>query len=104
MGIIRKSLYLGTGGLVSPNAKKQRRQMQTLKAMQGQLRKRLGRQGPLRLRGILGNHGARLRRTAAESRATQHSSRQADPRRSCWHRDRGLLPHQEQLHACRALW
>lgn len=35
MGIIRKSPYLGTGGLVSPNSKKQRRQMQTLKAMQG---------------------------------------------------------------------
>lgn len=35
MGIIRKSLYLETGGLVSPNSKKQRHQMQILQAMQG---------------------------------------------------------------------
>src|SRR5262249_5728135 len=35
VGLIRKSLYLGSGGLVSPNSKKQRRQIQMIKAMQG---------------------------------------------------------------------
>jgi hypothetical protein len=33
MGLIRKSLYLGTGGLVAPNSKKQRQQKQVLAAM-----------------------------------------------------------------------
>jgi hypothetical protein len=33
MGLIRKSLYLGTGGLVAPNSKKQRQQKQILAAM-----------------------------------------------------------------------
>lgn len=35
MGLIRKSLYLGTGGLVTPHSKKQRHQKQILAAMQG---------------------------------------------------------------------
>lgn len=35
MGLIRKSLFLGTGGLVSPNSKKQRLQMRQLAALQG---------------------------------------------------------------------
>jgi hypothetical protein len=35
MGLIRKSLFLGTGGLVAPNSKKQRQQKQMLAAMQG---------------------------------------------------------------------
>lgn len=35
MGLIRKSLYLGTGGLVAPNSKKQRQQKQILAATQG---------------------------------------------------------------------
>lgn len=35
MGLIRKSLYLASGGIVSPSSKKQRRQVQMIKAMQG---------------------------------------------------------------------
>jgi hypothetical protein len=35
MGLIRKSLYLGTGGLVASNSKKQRKQKQILAAMEG---------------------------------------------------------------------
>lgn len=35
MGLIRKSLYLGTSGLVAPNSKKQRQQKQILAAIQG---------------------------------------------------------------------
>jgi Short C-terminal domain len=35
MGLIRKSLYLTTGGVVAPNSKKQRLQMQQLAALQG---------------------------------------------------------------------
>ena len=35
VGLIRKSLYLGTGGVVSPSSKKQRYAKQTLAAIQG---------------------------------------------------------------------
>ena len=35
MGLIRKSLYLGTGGVVAPNSKKHRDQMKMLAALQG---------------------------------------------------------------------
>jgi hypothetical protein len=35
MGLIRKSLWLGTGGVIAPNSKKQRRQKQILAAIQG---------------------------------------------------------------------
>jgi hypothetical protein len=35
MGIVRKSLFVGTGGLVAPNSKKQRNQRQILAALQG---------------------------------------------------------------------
>ena len=35
MGLIRKSLFAASGGLVAPNSKKQRRQLQILAAMQG---------------------------------------------------------------------
>jgi hypothetical protein len=45
MGLIRKSLYLGTGGLVSPNSKKQRMQMKQLTAMQGGTAKEIQRAG-----------------------------------------------------------
>jgi len=46
-GLIRKSLILGTGGLVAPNSKKQRLQMQQLAALQSatpeEIRQRGGR-------------------------------------------------------------
>lgn len=45
MGLIRKSLYLGTGGLVAPNSKKQRQQAQILAAMQGATPKEVRRAG-----------------------------------------------------------
>jgi hypothetical protein len=35
MGLIRKSLYLGSGGLVAPHSKKQRMQLQQLAALRG---------------------------------------------------------------------
>jgi hypothetical protein len=35
MGLIRKSLFLGTGGLIAPNSKKQRTAKQQLAALQG---------------------------------------------------------------------
>lgn len=45
MGLIRKSLFLGTGGLVSPNSKKQRVQKQQLAALQGATPKEIRRAG-----------------------------------------------------------
>jgi hypothetical protein len=45
MGLIRKSLYLGTGGLVGPNSKKQRLQMQQLAALQGATPQEIKRRG-----------------------------------------------------------
>ena len=35
MGLLRKSLYLGTGGIVAPNSRKQKKAAQTLAAIQG---------------------------------------------------------------------
>jgi hypothetical protein len=45
MGLIRKSLYLTTGGLVAPNSRKQRVQMQQLAAMQGATDEEIRRRG-----------------------------------------------------------
>jgi Short C-terminal domain len=45
MGLIRKSLYLGTGGLISPNSKKQRLQMKQLAALQGATPEEIRRRG-----------------------------------------------------------
>ena|SRR6266567_4038727 len=45
MGLIRKGLYLGTGGLVAPNSKKQRRALQMLKATQGATSEEIRRTG-----------------------------------------------------------
>jgi hypothetical protein len=55
MGLIRKSLYLGTGGVVAPNSKKQRQQKQVLAALQGATPEEVKRAGGrLRLRRFLG--------------------------------------------------
>jgi len=45
MGLIRKSLFLGTGGIVAPNSKKQRAQKQVLAALQGQSPEQVRRAG-----------------------------------------------------------
>ena len=45
MGLIRKSLYLGTGGVVAPNSKKHRDQMKMLAALQGAMPAEIKRAG-----------------------------------------------------------
>lgn len=45
VGLIRKSLYLASGGIVAPNSKKQRRQAQILAALQGRSPKEVKRAG-----------------------------------------------------------
>ena len=45
MGLIRKSLFLGTGGLVAPNSRKQRLQMQQLAALPGGTQQEIRRRG-----------------------------------------------------------
>ena len=45
MGIIRKSLYLASGGLVAPNSRKQKLAMQQLAALQGATPEEVRRRG-----------------------------------------------------------
>ncbi|MDA8322601.1 MAG: SHOCT domain-containing protein [Actinomycetota bacterium] len=91
MGLIRKSLYLTTGGLVAPNSRKQRIQMQQLAALQGatdeEVRRRGGRGDVAGILGLPPASVAARGRLQGTHRATQASVPQevAVIRLSCGH-------------------
>jgi hypothetical protein len=81
VGLIRKSLFLGTGGLVAPSSKKQRVQMQQLAALQGatpeEIRQRGGRNDTDGFLGIA-PASVRNRPPARPSSGSGHNGRAGD--------------------------
>jgi len=80
MGLIRKSLYLGTGGLVSPNSKKQRQQKEILAATQGATAEEVSRAGGrYDFNGFWGQPPASVAQRSAERQEPSGSSRARVP-------------------------
>jgi hypothetical protein len=85
MGLIRKSLFLGTGGIVAPNSKKQRTALQTLAAVQGKSEAEVRRTGG-RYEHTIGTEFTRSKRPADKDSA--EAKRRAYP---LWREEHELL-------------
>ena len=83
MGLMRKSLFLGTGGLVAPNSQKQRVARQALVAARGgsesEIRHAGSRQSPWQFMDMAPQAQARrpsVRQTLADNRAVEAAARE----------------------------